>query len=152
MPKLDYTLSADDGALLQAMRKARDPVMVVITLQMEKTIAEVAKTVTAAELPEGQTTVDLLKTMLCGEDQFANVPCIIVMNYVCVNKLSGAATDKVLCFKWIPDTCSKIRQKMVYSSSWESFKTMLNSTANIQTANMFEAQDYDAVEDKLADL
>ena len=31
----------------------------------------------------------------------------------------------------------------------EGFKTMLNSTANIQTANMFEAQDYDAVEDKI---
>ena len=33
----------------------------------------------------------------------------------------------------------------------EGFKTMLNSFANIQTANMFEAQDYDAIEDKLAE-
>ena len=40
MPKLDYTLSEEDAALLQTMRKSRDPVMVVITLQMEKTIAE----------------------------------------------------------------------------------------------------------------
>jgi hypothetical protein len=40
MPKLDYTISEDDAALLQAMRKLRDPVMVVITLQMEQTIAE----------------------------------------------------------------------------------------------------------------
>jgi len=152
MPKLDYTLSADDGAQLEAMRKARDPVMCVITLQMQQTIAEITKTVKASELAEGETTVDLLKKMLCGEDQYANTPCIIVMNYVCVNKLSGAATDKVLCFKWIPDTCSKIKHKMVYSSSWESFKSMLNSAANIQTANMFEAQDYDAVEDKLAEM
>lgn len=29
---------------------------------------------------------------------------------------------------------------------------MLNSAAKIQTANMFEAQDYDAVEDKLAEM
>jgi len=149
MPKLDYTLSEDDMATLQAMRKQRDPVMVVITLQMEKTIAEASKTYKAADLAEGQTTVDLLRTLLCEGGEMQHTPCIIVLDYTCVNKRSGANTDKVLVFKWIPDTCSKIRQKMVYSSAWEGFKTMLNSTANIQTANMFEAQDYGDVEDKL---
>jgi hypothetical protein len=34
----------------------------------------------------------------------------------------------------------------------EGLKTMWNSTANIQTAHMFEAQDYDVVEDKLKDM
>ncbi|KAL5272598.1 hypothetical protein ACHWQZ_G000713 [Mnemiopsis leidyi] len=149
MPKLDYTLSEEDGALLQTMRKSRDPVMVVITLEINETIAKIDKAIAAKDLPEGQTTVDLLRSMLCEEDQYANLPCIVIFDYVCVNKRSGASTDKVLVFKWIPDTCSKIRDKMVYSSAWEGFKTMLNSTANIQTANMFEAQDYDSVEDRL---
>jgi len=152
MPKLDYTLSADDGKLLEGMRKQRDPVMVVITLQMEQTIAEVTKTIKAEDLAEGQTTVDLIREMLCEEDQYAHKPCIIVMNYVCVQKLSGADTDKMVVFKWIPDTCSKIKMKMVYSSAWEGFKTMLNSAANIQTANMFEASDYDSVADKLKEM
>lgn len=40
MPKLDYTLSEEDGALLQTMRKSRDPVMVVITLEINETIAK----------------------------------------------------------------------------------------------------------------
>jgi len=151
MPKLDYSLNEEDTQMLQTMRKQRDPIMVVITLQMAKTIAEIEKTVYAKDLPEGKTTVDLLRSLCCEEDQFQNKPCIVVMNYVCKNKRSGADTDKVLVFKWIPDTCSKIRQKMVYSSAWEGFKTMLNSFANIQTANMFEAQDYDAIEDKLAE-
>jgi len=149
MPKLDYTLSEEDAALLQTMRKSRDPVMVVITLQMEKTIAEISKTVHAKDLPEGKTTEDLLRTLLCTEEEYQNKPCIVVMDYACKNKRSGADMDKVLVFKWIPDTCSKIRQKMVYSSAWEGFKTMLNSTANIQTTYMYEAQDYDAVEDRL---
>lgn len=149
MPKLDYTLNEEDAALLQTMRKHRDPVMVVITLQINATIAEIEKTVYAKDLPEGHTTVDQLASMLCSATEYQDKPCIVVMNYVCVNKRSGADMDKVLVFKWIPDSCSKIRQKMVYSSAWEGFKTMLNSTANIQTANMFEAQDYDSVEDRL---
>ena len=52
------------------------------------------------------------------EEEYQNKPCIVVMDYACKNKRSGADMDKVLVFKWIPDTCSKIRQKMVYSSAW----------------------------------
>ena len=40
MPKLDYSLNEEDTQMLQTMRKQRDPIMVVITLQMAKTIAE----------------------------------------------------------------------------------------------------------------
>lgn len=151
MPKLDYTLSAEDGDKLQTMRKKRDPVMCIITLKMNETVAEIIQTVQAADMPEGQNTVDILRDLFNSEDKYKNLPCIVVMDYVCTNKRSGADTDKVLTFKWIPDSCSKIRQKMVYSSAWEGFKTMLNSTANIQTGNMFEAQDWDDVEDKLKD-
>jgi len=149
MPKIDYTLSSEDGDKLQTMRKKRDPVMCIITLKMDKTEADIIQTVTAADMPEGQNTVDILRDLFNSEDKYKNLPCIVVMDYACTNKRSGADTDKVLVFKWIPDTCSKIKQKMVYSSAWEGFKTMLNSTANIQTGNMFEAQDWDDVEDRL---
>jgi len=149
MPKLNYSLDDADTDQLQKMRKSRDPVLCVIQFKMDKTMAEIVHKVAAAELPEGKTTVDLVREMLSAEDQYQNKPCILVMNYVCKNKRSGQDMDKMLVFKWIPDTCSNIRQKMVYSSAWEGFKSMLNSQANIQTANMFEAQDWDAVEDKI---
>lgn len=149
MAKLEYTFSSEDLKVLDKIRLSGDPSLVVTTLKLGETVAEIKEQFQKNQVTQDYgTTYELLRKLLNSKEHYEHSPCIVVVDHAAKNKHSGETNSKVVIIKWIPEG-SHPKQKMVYSSAWQPIKDLMAGKCHIATNNMFECADWDDVEDKL---